>query len=127
MSNPRTLTDLAANLAQSAHYAHQRQDAAPSAGDGAYLAGYAAALLDTRATVLAMIAEGREVIRTVHEYPPTVKVGSSDVTGTSLHKANPGKFPTGTLPTECVECGKDIKHLPAGQGWVHSDTGMVVG
>jgi len=56
MSDPTTLQELADSLTASLRYAHQRQDAAPSAGDGAYQAGYAAALADTRATVLAMIA-----------------------------------------------------------------------
>jgi hypothetical protein len=57
MSNPTNLQELADSLTASLRWAHQRQDAAPSAGDGAYQAGYAAALADTRATVLAMIAD----------------------------------------------------------------------
>jgi hypothetical protein len=85
MSNPTNLQELADSLTASLRYAHQRQDAAPSAGDGAYQAGYAAALADTRATVLAMIAEGREVIRTVHVHIPEgaecAECGRNDVVG----------------------------------------------
>ena len=64
MSNPTTLQELADSVAASAN----RQ---PVLND--YQAGYRQALLDTRATVLAMIASGRECIQTVHEYPKPVK------------------------------------------------------
>ena len=78
MSNPTTLQELADSLAASADAARQRIKAL-NADMGVYgsLAtretGYVQALLDTRATVLAMIASGREVIQTVHEYPKPVK------------------------------------------------------
>jgi hypothetical protein len=55
MSNPRTLQELADSLAASARWRAEGQGLG-----GPYSAGYADALLDTRATVLAMIASERE-------------------------------------------------------------------
>lgn len=188
MADPKNLQELADNLAVLADAATERARQGPNTtGNVSYHAGYREALLDTRSTVLAMIASGREVIRTVHEYPKSYYViqegdvgkrrlfmfdrnwSLSDTLGyvqpidvgkrmylrdgvlsvenneqrdkrvaqaelddsmlLRFHKANPGTFPTGTLPTECVECGKGIKRVPGGHGptWVHEDTGMVVG
>jgi len=69
MSNPTTLQELADSLAVSAEMAGARAESARPGTASMYEAGYRQALLDTRATVLAIIASGREVIRTVHEYP----------------------------------------------------------
>lgn len=102
MSNPATLTDLAANLAVIANSIREDVNSGKATQ---YRAGYVDALLDTRATVLAMISEG----------------------ATTLHKAEPD------LNVEhygmCKHCGKEVKRVPGGQGptWVHEATGMVVG
>jgi hypothetical protein len=40
-----------------------------------------------------------------------------------LHKASPDP----DYAHLCIHCMLNIKHLPAGQGWVHEGTGMVVG
>jgi hypothetical protein len=67
MSNPTNLQELADSLgviANSDNPSRRRGGLS-----GAWNQGYRTALLDTRATVLAMIASGREVVRTVHEYP----------------------------------------------------------
>lgn len=58
MSNPRNLQELADSLAASAQWRAQGQGLG-----GPYSAGYADALLDTRATVLAMIAEAENANR----------------------------------------------------------------
>jgi len=60
MSDPTTLQELADSLAVSAEAATER--ARQYTGNAAYHAGYREALLDTRATVLAMIAATREGI-----------------------------------------------------------------
>lgn len=56
MSNPITLQELADNLAVQAESAYLRILNATSTNASSYGVGYRDALLDTRATVLAMIA-----------------------------------------------------------------------
>ena len=38
-----------------------------------------------------------------------------------MHKAEPAED-----GLHCAICGQWVKHLPAGQGWVHSDSGAVL-
>jgi hypothetical protein len=116
MSNPKNLQELADSLAVLAGEARQRAARAKAGhsrltAEEAYNNGYMSALLDTRATVLAMI-----------QAEPMIQADKP-----SLHKANPRPYDPANQAPVCVECGKAIKHLPAGQGWVHEDTGMVVG
>jgi hypothetical protein len=73
MSNPKNLTELAESLAESARAAHERGRVQLAAGYpevASTEAGYGNALLDTRATVLAMIADiNRRIVANNHVTP----------------------------------------------------------
>jgi hypothetical protein len=43
----------------------------------------------------------------------------------TIHKAEPQDSELGV--SACKHCAALVKHLPAGQGWVHTETGTVVG
>jgi hypothetical protein len=69
-TNPRNLQELADSLAASARYAEQRGAALVNqAQPASYQAGYAAASLDHRATVLAMIGAHLEVVHVSQDNP----------------------------------------------------------
>ena len=101
MSNPKNLQELADNLVASCRGAVERARTSCSAGDCAYHSGYATALQDTRATVLAMIAEqtktrdmfrvsfvGRQVgaIGVTRQYHLTIRASGAEDALTNLYK-----------------------------------------
>jgi hypothetical protein len=82
MTNPTNLQELADSLAAQARYAEQRCREYDQAGNNvqrANQAGYANALLDTRATVLAMIADVNRRIANNNQI-----VGPGSITGQAL-------------------------------------------
>ena len=101
MSNPTNLQELADSLARSAEF--QLLQAAEE-GATNYRAGYREALLDTRATVLAMIAEG--VGRPVFAMPATdamiESLGSCPTCGAAYGEMDHDPEPCEPL---CPECG----------------------
>ena len=131
MSNPTNLTELAESLALTAN---ENMHGVPDN----YRAGYREALLDTRATVLAMIADVDRRIANNNVVKPAgpewdVEQGILDgrieayedvrgdfTPGGGIHKASPTLVAASHLAPMCLVCGKAIKHLPAGQGWSKS-------
>lgn len=180
MSNPTNLQELADSLAASAEMAYQRISSVQLPVGSSYGIGYRDALLDTRATVLAMISEAAQAgppyvedgpveeddeaqdipgLREFLESTPSLSAPvvrpilwqdseghlfdawggdylstqpeeaitavRHGLTRERLHKAEPDD--NSESYSMCKHCGKEVKHLPAGQGWVHEATGMVVG
>jgi hypothetical protein len=152
MANPTNLQELADSLAVSAEMARIRGDEQWAKGEKPAAAselGYRQALLDTRATVLAMIqdvnrriAANNQVVMGSHQSlldgrieayedvrgeQPDIPVRLQEANVPNLHKAEPDD--NGTAYSMCKHCGQEVKRVPGGQGptWVHEATGMVVG